>query len=249
MGRKTKTLPTLADAGRICPQRASAAMATGGSVCYSEGSKYKELDPRLADEAPLAYAAQLAEDAASSQDMENTKQEHSEQETPQILDAAPRGGANIEVMCALATGKKGTVSFFKGDEAGTPIGAHKVFDFNGENQDVGMVQTWNQANEMLLTSQSKRQSVILMDTETGTTKSELSLRRGRRGCDLNVESITPMQKFEQYKPSQEYKLFGIGDEGKTVFGMNHDSRMGQDQDEVYLQRNEIIALVNTLYKF
>merc|ERR1712137_1266491 len=80
MGRKTKTLPTLADAGRICPQRASAAMATGGSVCYSEGSKYKELDPRLADEAPLAYAAQLAEDAASSQDMENTKQEHSEQE-------------------------------------------------------------------------------------------------------------------------------------------------------------------------
>merc|ERR1712137_1485858 len=132
---KTKTLPTLADAGRICPQRASAAMATGGSVCYSEGSKYKELDPRLADEAPLAYAAQLAEDAASSQDMENTKQEHSEQE----------------------------VSFFKGDEAGTPIGAHKVFDFNGENQDVGMVQTWNQANEMLLTSQSKRQSVILMD--------------------------------------------------------------------------------------
>merc|ERR1712137_1420308 len=159
-------------AGRICPQRASAAMATGGSVCYSEGSKYKELDPRLADEAPLAYAAQLAEDAASSQDMENTKQEHSEQETPQILDAAPRGGANIEVMCALATGKKGTVwspqprslalsstplchfhahccqvSFFKGDEAGTPIGAHKVFDFNQkELQDVGMVQTWNQAN-------------------------------------------------------------------------------------------------------
>jgi len=74
-----------------------------------------------------------------------------------------------------------------------------------------------------------------MDTETGTTKSELSLRRGRRGCDLNVESITPMQKFEQYKPSQEYKLFGIGDEGKTVFGMNHDSRMGQNVEEFVIK--------------
>merc|ERR1712137_358609 len=127
MGRKTKTLPTLADAGRICPQRASAAMATGGSVCYSEGSKYKELDPRLADEAPLAYAAQLAEDAASSQDMENTKQEHSEQ-----------------------------VSFFKGDEAGTPIGAHKVFDFNGENQDVGMVRRFHTVLYLLSSAENHK---------------------------------------------------------------------------------------------
>merc|ERR1712137_1341768 len=104
-----------------------------------------------------------------------------------------------------------------------------------------MVQTWNQANEMLLTSQSKRQSVILMDTETGTTKSELSLRRGRRGCDLNVESITPMQKFEQYKPSQEYKLFGIGDEGKTVFGMNHDSAWARMSKSSSLKRTHVAS--------
>jgi len=102
-------------------------------------------------------------------------------QTPQILDAAPRGGANIEVMCALATGKKGTVwppqprslalssthlchfhahcwqvSFFKGDEAGTPIGAHKVFDFNGENQDVGMVRRFHTVLYLLSSAENHK---------------------------------------------------------------------------------------------
>jgi len=62
------------------------------------------------------------------------------------------------------------VSFFKGDEAGTPIGAHKVFDFNGENQDVGMVQTWNQANEMLLTSQVSMQHCLIYAAQFGSVQ-------------------------------------------------------------------------------
>ena len=115
------------------------------------------------------------------------------------------------------------------------------------------VQTWNQCHEMLLTShvrtepmsvpvaaalsrdlsdngariaQDKPQSVLLMDTETGSTMSELSicrrapksvfrglstatdssvfgLVRQQKNWKLNVDSITPMQKFEQYKQSQE----------------------------------------------
>lgn len=58
----------------------------------------------------------------------------------QILDAGPRGGANMEAMSALSTGKKGKLHFFKGDESGTAIGSHTVFDFTGKVQDVGMVQ-------------------------------------------------------------------------------------------------------------
>jgi hypothetical protein len=80
-------------------------------------------------------------------------------------------------MSALSTGAKKKLCFFKGDEGGTPIGAHTVFDFTGEAQSVGMVQTWNQCNEMLLTSSDKRTAVLLMDTETGATKSELSVSR------------------------------------------------------------------------
>uniref|UniRef100_A0A7S4BL01 Vacuolar import/degradation Vid27 C-terminal domain-containing protein n=1 Tax=Chrysotila carterae TaxID=13221 RepID=A0A7S4BL01_CHRCT len=72
---------------------------------------------------------------------------------------------------------------------------------------------------------------MLFETETGQTKAELSLRRERRNWDLRVDSITPMQKFEQYKQSQEFQLFGIGDNGKTVFSMNHDSRMGENVEE------------------
>ena len=100
-------------------------------------------------------------------------------QSPQILDAGPRGGAGLESMAALSQGSKKTISFFKGDDGGTPIGSHKVFDFDGEEQAVGMVQTWNQCNDMLLTSMDKPTSVLLMDTETGATKSELSLRRQR----------------------------------------------------------------------
>merc|ERR1711871_445121 len=93
-------------------------------------------------------------------------------ETPQkrdsqILDAGPRGASNMEAMSALSTGKKGTLAFFKGDESGTAIGSHKVFDFDGVQQHVGMVQTWNQCEQMLLTTEDKRNAVLLMDTETG----------------------------------------------------------------------------------
>jgi len=155
--------------------------------------------------------------------------------TPQILDAGPRGGANTDVMSALSTGTKKTLCFFKGDEGGTPIGSHTVFDFNGEAQSVGMVQTWNQCNEMLLTSTDKRTAVLLMDTETGATKSELSVRRQQKNWNLSIDSITPMQKFEQYKSSQQYELFGLGDNGQTVFAMNHDSRAGENVEEFVIR--------------
>uniref|UniRef100_A0A7S3ARA3 Vacuolar import/degradation Vid27 C-terminal domain-containing protein n=1 Tax=Haptolina ericina TaxID=156174 RepID=A0A7S3ARA3_9EUKA len=155
--------------------------------------------------------------------------------TPQILDAGPRGGANTDIMSALSTGAKKKLCFFKGDEGGTPIGAHTVFDFTGEAQSVGMVQTWNQCNEMLLTSSDKRTAVLLMDTETGATKSELSIRRQQKNWNLSIDSIAPMQKFEQYKSSQQYELFGLGDNGKTVFAMNHDSRAGQNVEEFVIR--------------
>jgi len=151
--------------------------------------------------------------------------------SPQILDAGPRGGANLENMAALSQGSKKTISFFKGDDGGTPIGTHKVFDFNGEQQTVGTVQTWNQCNDMLLTSLDKLQSVMLMDTETGATKSELSLRRQNKNWNLNINSITPQQKFSQYQQSDEYQVFGLGDNGTTVFAFNHDARAGENVEE------------------
>jgi len=155
--------------------------------------------------------------------------------SPQILDAGPRGGAGTEVMSALSTGGKKKLHFFKGDEAGTAIGSHTVFDFTGEAQSVGMVQTWNQCNEMLLTSTDKRSAVLLMDTETGATKAELAVKRQQKNWSLNVDSITPMQKFEQYKSAQEYQLYGLGDDGHTVFAMNHDSRAGQNVEEYVIR--------------
>jgi len=155
--------------------------------------------------------------------------------SPQILDAGPRGAANLENMAALSQGSKKTLSFFKGDDGGTPIGTHKVFDFGGEQQSVGMVQTWNQCNDMLLTSMDKRQSVLLMDTETGATKSELSLRRQNKNWRLDIESITPQQKFQQYRQTNEYHLFGLGDRGTTVFAMRHDARAGENVEEMVIQ--------------
>lgn len=153
-------------------------------------------------------------------------------QSPQILDAGPRGGAGLESMAALSQGSKKTISFFKGDDGGTPIGSHKVFDFDGEEQAVGMVQTWNQCNDMLLTSMDKPTSVLLMDTETGATKSELSLRRQRANWNLKVDSITPQQKFEQYKAQpNEYQMFGLGDGGQTVFAMSHDARAGENVEQ------------------
>jgi hypothetical protein len=150
----------------------------------------------------------------------------------QILDAGPRGAANLENMAVLSQGSKKTISFFKGDACGTPISTHKVFDLDGQQQSVGMVQTWNQCSDMLLTSLDKRQSVLLMDTETGATKSELSLRRQQNNWKLDVESITPQQKFEQYRKTNEYSLFGLGDKGTTVFAMSHDARAGKNVEEL-----------------
>ena len=153
----------------------------------------------------------------------------------QILDAGPRGASGMEAMSALSTGKKGKLHFFKGDDEGTHIGSHTVFDFAGEQQNVGMVQTWNQCEQMLLTSEDKATSVLLMDTETGAALSELSLRRQQKNWNLTVDSITPMQKFEQYKASKEFNLFGLGDDGKTVFALSHDSRAGQNIEEFVIR--------------
>ena len=135
----------------------------------------------------------------------------------------------------LSTGKKGKLHFFKGDDNGTLIGSHNVFDFDGTAQNVGMVQTWNQCEQMLLTSVDKAENVLLMDTETGAALSELSLRRQQKNWKLSVDSITPMQKFEQYKASKEFNLFGLGDDGKTVFALSHDSRSGENVEEYVIR--------------
>ena len=154
--------------------------------------------------------------------------------TPQRLDAGPRGGAQ-EVMSALSTGGKKKICFFKGDDEGTAIGSHSVFDFAGEEQSVGMVQTWNQCSEMILTSMDKRDAMLIMDTERGATKSELNLRRQQKNWNMTVDSITPMQKFAQYQASKEYQLFGLGDAGKTVFALTHDSRAGENVEEFVIR--------------
>eukprot|EP00965_Chrysotila_dentata_P018794 625802-Pleurochrysis_carterae.AAC.1 len=56
-------------------------------------------------------------------------------QSPQVLDAGPRGASNLEAMSVLSTGKKG-----KGDDAGTSLGSHDVFGLDGKVvKDVGMV--------------------------------------------------------------------------------------------------------------
>lgn len=149
----------------------------------------------------------------------------------QMLDAGPRGGADLEAMSALSTGGKGKIQFYKGDAEGTPIGSHDVFDFNGTKQSVGMVQTWNQCSQMLLTTMDKPESLLVMDTEMGKVHAELDLKRQQKNWKMSVDSVTPMQKFEQYKPTQELMLFGIGDGGKTVFTLHHDARVGENIEE------------------
>ena len=134
-------------------------------------------------------------------------------------------------MSALSTGGKKKLCFFKGDAEGTAIGSHTVFDFVGEEQSVGMVQTWNQCNEMILTSMDKRDAMLIMDTERGATKAELNLRRQQKNWKLQGDSILPQQKFEQYKSTKEFSLYGLGDGGKTVFFLNHDSRAGENVEE------------------
>ena len=138
-------------------------------------------------------------------------------------------------MSALSTGGKKKLCFFKGDAEGTAIGSHTVFDFAGEEQSVGMVQTWNQCNEMILTSMDKRDAMLIMDTERGATKAELNLRRQQKNWNMTVDSITPMQKFSQYQQSNEVQLFGLGDAGKTVFALTHDSRAGDNVEEFVIR--------------
>lgn len=161
--------------------------------------------------------------------------------TPQRLDAGPRGGGGTEVLSALSTGGKKQIAFFKGDEAGTPIGSHTLYDLaqqtqkSGDGISVGMVQTWNQCNDLILTSQDKPDGMLVMDTETGQTKNELALKRQQANWKMTVDSVTPMQKFEQYKPSQEYQLFGLGDGGQTVFALSHDTRVGENVEQYVIR--------------
>jgi len=152
-----------------------------------------------------------------------------------MLDAGPRGASNLEAMSALSTGKKGKLQFFKGDESGTAIGSHTVYDLAGVQQTVGMVQTWNQCHQMLMTTEDKADTVLVMDTETGANLNELSLRRQQKNWKLNVESITPMMKFEQYRPTSELGLFGLGDGGQTVFSLFHDARAGENVEEFVIR--------------
>ena len=69
-------------------------------------------------------------------------------------------------------------------------------------------------------------TILTIRFQPGATKSELSLRRNQKNWKLTINSITPQQKFEQYKQSAQYKVFGLGDGGATVFALNHDSRAG-----------------------
>lgn len=48
---------------------------------------------------------------------------------------------------------------------------------------------------------------------------------------MTVDSIAPMQKFEQYGRSDEIHLYGLGDNGRTVFHLHHDSRQAQNVEE------------------
>ena len=140
--------------------------------------------------------------------------------------------------------------------------------------------------------------------------------RQQKNWKLAVDSITPMQKFEQYKSTSEcaclttpachsprrldaapslhpfgppasrnasaslrlrlipsqgplaslppivqvlytlyfrYQLFGIGDDGHTVFGMNHDSRAGENVEEFVIKveaaaRSSAFPCISIKYK-
>jgi len=58
-----------------------------------------------------------------------------------------------------------------------------------------------------------------------------SLRRERKNWGMTVDSIAPMQKFEQYGRSDEIHLYGLGDNGRTVFHLHHDSRQQESVQE------------------
>jgi len=145
------------------------------------------------------------------------------------LDGGPRGTSGSEIMSALGSSRKQRIFFFTGDDK--EIGSHAVKDIMGDAQSVDSVVAWSQCREMLLTSADKRQSVLVMDTERGVTKSELSLRRERKNWNMTVDSIAPMQKWEQYNRSDEIHLYGLGDNGRTVFHLHHDSRIRDNVEE------------------
>merc|ERR1719399_1291484 len=44
-----------------------------------------------------------------------------------------------------------------------------------------------------------------------------------------------MMKFEQYKQANEFNLFGLGDGGKTVFALSHDSRASENIEEFVIR--------------
>lgn len=83
-------------------------------------------------------------------------------------------------MSALGSARKQRIFFFTGEDQA--IGSHAVKDLLGEAQSVDSVVSWSQCREMLLTSADKRQSVLVMDTERGVTKSELVRANGVDAC-------------------------------------------------------------------
>jgi hypothetical protein len=95
--------------------------------------------------------------------------------TPSPL--ASRAARSSEIMSALGSARKQRLFFFTGDDRA--IGSHAVRDMAGDAQSVDSVVAWSQCREMLLTSADKRQSVLVMDTERGVTKSELVRARAR----------------------------------------------------------------------
>ena len=84
---------------------------------------------------------------------------------------------------------------------------------------------------MLLTTLDKPESLLVMDTERGAVHAELDLKRQQRNWRMSIDSVTPMQKFEQYRATQELVLFGLGDRGQTVFALHHDARAGENVEE------------------
>ena len=81
---------------------------------------------------------------------------------------------------------------------------------------------------MLLTSDDNPNSIIVMDTEVGATKAELTMRRQQKNWKLQVDSILPQQKFEQYKSTKEFSLYGLGDGGKNASDLHWNITVSGD---------------------
>lgn len=83
----------------------------------------------------------------------------------------PLTARSAEILSALGSSQKKRLFFFADEDKA--VGSHAVTDLAGVAQSVDSVQTWDRCSTMLLTSADKREAVLLMDTETGTTTSEL----------------------------------------------------------------------------